>query len=80
MAGKKTGFRRIGDEAVRARTGKGWKEWIKILDTWDARDKGHTQSAKHLREKYKVNPWWTQAVAIRYEWERGLRTKIQKRD
>jgi len=73
MAEKKTGSRRISDEAVRAKTGKGWEEWFRILDTWGAKEKRHTQSAKHLLEHYEVGPWWAQAVTIRYEWERELR-------
>ena len=73
MSEKKVGFRRISDEAVKAKTGKVWREWFTILDTWGAKKKGHTQSAKHLREHYGLSPWWAQAVTIRYEWERGLR-------
>jgi len=70
---KKVGFRRISNEAVKAKTGKIWGEWFPILDTWGAKEKGHTQNAKHLREHYGLSPWWAQAVTIRYEWERGLR-------
>lgn len=73
MAEKKPGFRRISDEAVRAKTGKGWKEWFGILDEWGMKEKGHTLTAKHLREHCEVSAWWAQAVTIRYEWERGLR-------
>ena len=73
MSEKKVGFRRISDEAVKAKTGKVWGEWFTILDTWGAKKKGHTQRAKHLREHYGLSPWWAQAVTIRYEWERGLR-------
>ena len=73
MTEKKPGFRRIGDQAVLARTGKGWEEWYAILDAWAAGEKGHTQTVRHLREDYEIGPWWAQAVAIRYEWERGLR-------
>jgi hypothetical protein len=65
--------RRISEQAVREGTGRGWEEWLAILDAWDAPSKGHTKSAKHLREEYGVSPWWAQAVTIRYEWERGLR-------
>jgi hypothetical protein len=73
MAEEKAGFRRISDKSVRAKTGKGWEEWFAILDAWGAKEKGHTLSAKHLREHNSVSPWWAQAVTIRYEWERGLR-------
>lgn len=73
MSEAKAGFRRISEEAVRAKTGKGWPEWFAILDAWGAPEKGHTESAKHLLDEHGLSPWWAQAVAIRYEWERGLR-------
>ncbi len=55
MDEKETGFRRISDEAVRAKTDKGWAQWFKILDEWGAKGKGHTLTAKHLREQYGLN-------------------------
>lgn len=70
---KKRGFRRIRDESVKAKTGKVWDEWFKTLDVWGGEEKGHTQTAKHLREQYGLSSWWAQAITIRYEWERGLR-------
>jgi len=70
---KKTGFQRISDDAVRARTGKGWEEWFTILDTYGAKEKGHTKSAKYFLEHYALSPWWAQGDTIRYEWKRGLR-------
>ena len=72
-AKKKSVFRDMSDQAVRAKTGKGWKEWFKILDKWGMQEKGHTLTAKHLEQQYGLNSWWAQAVTIRYEWERGLR-------
>ncbi len=67
MAKKKTGFRGISDETVRAKTGKGWAECFAILDEWGAPVKGHTRSARHLLEQYGLSLWWAQAVTIRYE-------------
>ncbi len=72
MADQK-GFRRISDEAVRAKTGKGWDEWFTILDKWGVKDKAYTLAAKHLHDQYSLSSWWAQAVTIRYEWERKLR-------
>ncbi len=72
---KLRGTRRISEEAVRDKTGKGWEEWYAILDRWGAPEKGHTASAKYLREAHAVGPWWAQAVTVRYEWERGLRAE-----
>jgi hypothetical protein len=66
-------YRKMSDEAVKTRTGKDWKGWLTVLDKFDAQKKGHTQTAKYLREKQGLSNWWSQAVTIRYEWERGLR-------
>jgi hypothetical protein len=73
MAMRETGFRKIGDEAVKARTGRGWEDWHTILDTWGASERGHTRRAKRLLEQYGLSSWWAQAVIIRYERQRGLR-------
>ena len=67
------GFRGISDDRVRERTGKCSEEWHRILDEWGAREKGHTLAAKHLLQEYGLSPWWSQAVTIRWEYERGLR-------
>ena len=74
MADVKAGTRRISEEAVRSKTGKGWDEWFSILDRSDVKDKGHTAIARHLRDELGVNAWWAQAVTVRYEYERGLRS------
>jgi hypothetical protein len=66
-------FRRISDDSVLRRTGKGWSEWLEVLDECGAAERGHTASARHLRDSYGVSPWWAQAITVRYEYERGLR-------
>lgn len=68
------GPRGIGEEAVRRATGRSWDEWFGVLDAMGARELGHTASARRLREEHGVAPWWAQAVTVRYEHERGLRT------
>jgi uncharacterized protein YndB with AHSA1/START domain len=78
MATKKTGEQAISDQAVAAKTGKTWKQWFAILDRWDARAKGHKETAKHLASTYRIGPWWSQTVTIRYEQERGLRKVGQR--
>lgn len=79
MAKARTTFSKIGDNAVKAKTGRSWNQWFKILDSFDVRANGHKLAAKHLTQKHKLGPWWSQAVTIRYEWERGLRTVKNQR-
>jgi uncharacterized protein YndB with AHSA1/START domain len=70
--------RKIGDEAVRAATGRGWDEWLKLLDRWGAAEKGHKATAEHLQKKHALNAWWAQTVTVRHEKERGLREKHER--
>ena len=77
MAQKKR-VMQIGDAAVKAKTGKGWAEWFKILDAAGAKKMKHTEIASHLYKKLKVRSWWCQMVAVEYEKERGLRATNQR--
>src|SRR5512144_2067210 len=70
--------RRITDDAVRKATGKRWSEWLRILDRWGAKKKGHAAAAKHLAARYRLGPWWSQSVVVRYELDRGLRKPFQR--
>lgn len=76
----KTTFAKISDEKVKEKTGKTWKQWFKIIDRLDIGTRGHKFVAMRLFNKHKLNPWWSQAVTIRYEWERGLRTVKNQRE
>lgn len=71
---------RISDDAVRARTGKRWAQWIAALDRWGAATKGHRATAAWLAKERGLSPWWSQTVTVRYELERGLRVRHQRRD
>ena len=70
----------IGDEAVRAKTGKTWSEWIATLDRAGGRSMEHAEIASHLHEKFGVAPWWTQMVTVGYEQSIGKRVPRQKAD
>ena len=65
--------RNLSDETIKNKTGKNSGECYKILDEFGS--KNHTEDAKFLRERHKVNPWWVQILTNRYEWARGLRNK-----
>ncbi len=74
MAEKKShGPRGFSDAMVKEKTGRTSAEWYALLDAWGAAEKGHTKTAKHLRDEQGLSPWWAQAVTIRHEYERGLR-------
>lgn len=70
---RQAGPRGISDKSVQQKTGKTWAEWFSLLDQWPVKERGHTRTAKYLREEHGLEPWWAQAVSIRDEWERGLR-------
>ncbi len=67
----------ISSEAVRAKTGRSWAEWLKILDKAGAKKMPHSGIAKYLHEKLGLSGWWSQMVAVGYEQARGLRVAHQ---
>lgn len=69
---------RMSDMAVKARTGKNWKDWFTVLDQAGARKMNHQEIVKLVREKYDVGSWWQQMVTVTYEQARGLREKYQR--
>src|SRR4029453_10412841 len=68
---------RLSDAAVKAKTGKGWKEWFAILDKAGARKMTHKEIV-HVLDSEDVGPWWRQMVTVTYEQQRGLRDLHQK--
>ena len=79
MAKARTNFAKISDEKIKEKTTKTWKQWFKIIDALDLEAKGHRAVVMTLLNKYKLNPWWSQAVTIHYEWEHGFRTVKNQR-
>lgn len=70
----------MSDAALKAQTGCGWEKWVFVLDKAKAYEWNHTRIAEYVRTKYKVKPWWTQAVTVGYERIKGLRRIGQQRD
>jgi hypothetical protein len=68
------------DAAVKEKTGRTWKEWVRVLDGAGAAELGHTAIARLLRAEHGVPSWWSQTVAIGYERIRGLRAPGQRSD
>jgi uncharacterized protein YndB with AHSA1/START domain len=66
------------DVVVRERTGRGWRDWLRILDGWGARKRTHAEIVRHLIDEHGVSGWWAQSVTIGYERTRGMRAKHQR--
>ena len=77
-ATKATKGPRMSDEAVKARTGRTWKEWFAILDKAGAKKMTHQDIVKLINTSHGVGPWWQQMVTATYEQQRGLRDQHQK--
>lgn len=66
------------DERIRERTGRGWEEWLDLLDSWGAESIGHTEIVRRVGELPGVAGWDAQAVAMSFERARGKRTVGQR--
>jgi uncharacterized protein YndB with AHSA1/START domain len=73
------GLAGMSDEAVRAKTGRGWLQWVRALDAVDAAELSHRDIARHLSEQHGLPGWWSQMVTVGYERIRGLREVGQRR-
>jgi hypothetical protein len=70
----------MSDEALTRRTGKGWDDWLALLDAWGAADRSHPEIATYLREEVGVDGWWAQGITVGYERARGRRALGQLTD
>jgi len=68
----------MSDDAVRAKTGRGWRQWVRELDSIDAASKPHIEIARHVHA-CGAPDWWSQTVTVGYERIRGLRVVGQRR-
>lgn len=70
----------MSDEAVKAKTGKNWKQWFAVLDKAGAQKMTHQEIARYLSEKQSVPPWWSQMVTVNYEQQTGRRQNNERPD
>ena len=61
------------DEAVRRETGRGWEEWLDLLDDWGAVEREHPEIASWLSEAHGIPGWWAQSITVSYERASGRR-------
>ncbi|MEQ9398800.1 MAG: hypothetical protein RJQ04_06485 [Longimicrobiales bacterium] len=70
----------MSEESVRDATGRGWAEWVAILDAAGASDWTHREMTRWLAEHHgDVSGWWIQSVTVGYERIKGLRDVGQRR-
>jgi hypothetical protein len=68
----------MSDEAVKAKTGRDWREWVAVLDAAKCAEKPHREIAQYV-SSLGTPPWWTQGVTVGYERIRGLRAIGERR-
>ena len=68
----------VSDEAIVKGTGRGWDDWFRILDAWDATSHTHTEIARYVNGEHGIDGWWSQSVTVGYERARGMRAPNQR--
>ncbi len=63
----------VSDQAMQRATGRPFREWVELLDTWGATAHRHPEIARWLAEEHDVAPWWRQSITVGYERARGMR-------
>ena len=71
---------KVGDQAVKAKTGKVWADWFKLLDKAGARKLTHPEIATLLHEQHGLGGWWSQMVTVGYEQAVLGRAQGEKKD
>jgi uncharacterized protein YndB with AHSA1/START domain len=70
----------MSDASIKAKTGCAWEKWVRALDHRGAENMSHREIAQLVHDKYKIDGWWSQNVAVGYERIKGLRARGQQRD
>lgn len=70
----------VSEEAIVRATGRGWDDWLRILDERGIEGYAHRETAAWLRTELGVGGWWAQAITVGFERARGLRAAYQVAD
>lgn len=70
----------VSDERIRENTGRGWGDWVAVIDAGPGREASHATIAAWLVEEYGVDGWWAQGVTVGYERLTGRRLPGQMQD
>lgn len=69
----------MSNERVLQATGRGWADWVTLLDSVGGRTTPHAELAKHV-SSLGTPDWWSQMVVVGYERIHGLRQHGQRMD
>lgn len=72
----------MSQEAIVEGTGRGWDEWVELIEGWVAADPllGHPEVARRLEAEGGINAWWSQGVTVGWERITGRRLPYQRAD
>lgn len=70
----------VSEERVREHTGRGWQEWVELIDAGPGRDASHAAIAEWADRVHGVGGWWAQCVTVGYERLTGRRLPGQMPD
>ncbi len=70
----------LSDAKALEKTGHGLDHWFAVLDWFGGVEKGHTASARHLRDAHKVDGWYAQGITVAFERSRGVPAVNQRCD
>lgn len=68
------------DEAVTRATGRGWDEWVDIIEAGPHGDADHPAIAAWLQAEQDLSGWWAQTVTVGFERITGRRLPYQRPD
>jgi hypothetical protein len=70
----------MGDDAVRAATGRDWNAWCDLIEASPVAEDDHAAIAAHLVTDHGVDGWWAQSVTVGFERITGRRLPYQQPD
>lgn len=75
-------FSRVSSTSLRTATGRGWEEWLAVLDAAGAVAWDHAQVVAYLEREHPEldSGWWRQSITVGYEQARGKRVVGQTAD
>lgn len=69
----------MSDDKIAAKTGRTWRDWVRVLDADNAASMPHRDIALLVGSKHGAAMWWAQTVTVGYERIKGLRERGQRR-